>query len=139
MRTSAAVLIFSTCLSACDNATEPDPERSPIDRAYQTAVTLTSSTCTGITVLNQPTIIDHEPGASTFTLRHATLVYTGTLGANSTWTTDARSDTVGSATHTLTIVGQFNTSGFVADVNAQVTHSDAAPNCSYQVHWVGTR
>ena len=109
---------------------------SPIAGTYQTSVSLTSNTCTGITVQNNPTTVTHDAGATAFTLAHVGQVYNGTLASDLSFTTAPKAIAVGSTTHTLTIGGRFNTGGFVADVTAVVTGSTS---CQYQVHWVGTR
>ena len=119
---------------ACGGAASPPA--SSIAGTYQTAVTLTSSTCTGITVQNNPTTVAHTSGATTFTLAHAGQTYNGTLGANDAFTTAAKPITVGTTTHTLTITGAFTSAGFTADVTAVVTGS---ASCQYVVHWQGTK
>jgi hypothetical protein len=121
--------------AGCSDTIPPQP--SPIAGTYQTAVSLQSSTCTGITVQNNPTTIVHSEGAPSFTLEHAGQTYSGALDiANSTFTTAAKAITVGTATHTLTIVGVFTNAGFTADVTAVVSGS---ASCQYVVHWQGTR
>lgn len=126
----AALLVAASCAGTSSIPT------SPIAGTYQTAVTLTSSTCTGITVQNNPTTIAHTSGATTFTLTHAGQTYNGTLGMNDAFTTAAKPIAVGTTTHTLTISGSFTSGGFVADVTAVVTGS---ASCQYVVHWQGTR
>lgn len=115
----------------------PSTQVSPLAGTYQTAVTLTSNSCSGITVQNNPTTVTHAVGATTFSMAHAGQSYSGTLGANNTFTTAPNSIPVGAATHTLTIAGQFTTNGFTADVTANVAGGGAA--CQYVVRWVGTK
>ena len=127
---------FAALLLAASCAGTSSVPASQIAGTYQTAVSLTSSTCSGITVQNNPTTVAHTAGATTFTLTHAGQTYNGTLGANDAFTTAARPIPVGTTTHTLTISGSFTTAGFVADVTAVVTGS---ASCQYVVHWQGTR
>jgi hypothetical protein len=103
---------------------------------YQTRVTLTSSTCAGVGVQDNPTIIAHTSGTSTFTLSHAGQSYVGTLGTNGSFTTAPKPINVGSTVHTLRTAGTFTTAGFTADVTVVVTGS---MSCGYAVRWAGTR
>jgi hypothetical protein len=112
---------------------------SPIAGTYQTAVSLTSNTCSGITVQPSPTIVTHTAGATGFTMSHAGTSYTGTLAANNSFTTAAKAIPAGSVTHTLSVAGQFATNGFTADVTANVTGSGNGAPCQYVVRWVGTK
>jgi hypothetical protein len=122
-------------LAAVFCASSSAPE-SPIAGTYQTAVTLTSNTCTGISVQNNPTTVAHTAGATSFTLTHVGQVYTATLAADNKFTTASKAIPVGTTTHTLTIAGRFAGGGFTADVTAVVSGS---ASCQYIVHWVGTR
>ena len=125
-------LIIAATL-ACGSTAAP---ASSIAGTYSTTVALTSSTCAGITVQNNPTTVAHTAGATTFTLTHAGQTYTGTLASNNTFTTTAKAIQVGTTTHTLTIAGAFTPNGFTADVTAIVSGSES---CQYLVHWVGSR
>ena len=129
-------VILAGALTACGGNT--DVEESLYAGTYQTAVQLTATTCTGITVQNQPTTVQHQAGSSSITLRHASQDYTGTVDAAGAFTTVPKAISAGNATHTLTIGGRFAGGGFTADVQAQVT-STGAPACTYTVHWIGTR
>jgi hypothetical protein len=119
----------------CHNA-PPAPAASPIAGTYQTSVSLTSSSCTGVTVQNNPTTVAHTSGATAFSLTHVGQVYAGSLASDDSFTTAPKSIPVGTTAHTLTIAGRFTGAGFVADVTAVVTGSTS---CQYLVHWVGTK
>jgi hypothetical protein len=112
---------------------------SAIAGTYQTAVTLTSNSCTGIVVQNNPTTVAHTSGATTFTLTHAGLAYNGTLGPSNSFSTAPKPIEAGSVTHTLTIVGSFGTNAFTADVTANVTGTGNGEPCQYVVRWVGSK
>lgn len=132
-----SALFGAIALAACSSGTDEDP--SPIAGTYQTAVSITSNSCTGIAVSPNPTRISHSAGATTFTLTHANNTYNGTLGANNTFTTSSKSIVAGSATHTLSIAGQFTTDAFTATVTVNVTGSGNGAPCTYVVHWDGTK
>jgi hypothetical protein len=112
---------------------------SAIAGNYQTAVSLTSNGCTGIAVQNNPTLVTHTAGATTFTMAHAGTEYQGTLAANNSFTTTPKPVVAGSVTHTLTIAGQFGTNSFTADVTVAVTGSGNGAPCQYVVRWVGSK
>jgi hypothetical protein len=112
---------------------------SPIAGTYQTAVSLTSNSCTDIAVQNNPTVVTHTAGATAFTMTHAGTQYQGTLAANNSFTTAPKGVVAGTATHTLSIAGQFGTNAFTADVTVAVTGSGNGAPCQYAVRWVGTK
>ena len=133
-----AALALPLALLACSSTTPPGSEGSAIAGTYATAVTLTQSTCTGITVQPNPTVIAHTAGSTTFTLTHAGQTYTGTLAANDAFTTAPRTIGTGATASRITIAGTFQGTGFTADV--QVEQGTGTPQaCAYTVHWVGTR
>lgn len=135
------VALAATTAAACGGSSKTTGSNgnpvSPLAGTYQTAVTLASNSCSGITVQNNPTTVAHAVGATTFTMSHANQSYSGTLGANNAFTTSPNAIPVGATTHTLTIAGQFTTNAFTADVTANVTGGGAA--CQYVVHWIGTK
>ena len=131
-------LLGAFLLAACSNATDGGSQ-SPIAGTYQTDVTLASSSCTGITVQDNPTRVSHTTGSTTFTLTHAGNTYSATLGANNTFTTTPKPIVAGTATHTLSIAGQFTTDAFTATVSVSVTGTGNGAPCQYVVHWVGSR
>jgi hypothetical protein len=135
----ALVLACGGGSSSPTGSTNQQQQTSALAGTYQTAVSLTSNTCTGISVQNNPTTVVHAPGATTFTMSHAGQTYTGALGTNNAFTTQPKPIEAGSVTHTLTIAGQFTTNGFTADVTVNVTGTGNGAPCQYVVRWVGTK
>ena len=132
-------LLLAAALPACSGTTDPSIEQIHVAGTYGTVVTLTENTCTGITVQSLPTSVAHTEGSTSLTLTHGPLTYTGTLTTAGAFTTTPRTvGDPGGPQSTLSIAGQFSTTGFVADVTVTVT-SSTAPNCGYKVHWVGTK
>jgi hypothetical protein len=136
-----AVVFLLACGGGSKTTGTPNPSAqvSAIAGTYQTAVSLTSNTCTGITVQNNPTTVAHTSGSASLTLTHAGQTYNGTLASNNSFTTQAKAIVVGTVTHTLTIAGQFTTNGFTADVTVPVTGTGNGAPCQYVVRWVGTK
>lgn len=138
-----AALILAACGSGSGKSAGPtggnNTPTSPIAGNYQTAVSLTSNSCTGIVVQPNPTLVSHTAGATAFTMTHAGTEYQGTLAANNSFTTAARAIPAGTVTHTLTISGQFTTNGFTADVTVNVTGTGNGAPCQYVVRWVGSK
>jgi hypothetical protein len=128
-------------LVACgSNPSDAEPALLAVAGTYTTAVTLQSSTCTGITVQNMPTTVTHVAGATALSISHASLTWTGQVQTNGAFTTSSRSVTVGTdAVHTLTIAGTFSTTGFDATVTVTVTQTAAPQTCGYVVKWIGTK
>jgi len=145
-------IAFSVALAACSSddgapstpadagsgADARDPTLLYVAGQYPTAVTLTQSTCQGIQVASMTTTVTHEAGATALSLRHAGVMYGGTIERDGAFLTEPQS--VGSAaeTHRLTISGRFSTTGFDATVTAEVTRN-AGPVCTYSVSWIGTK
>ena len=141
----ARLLVFvSALVCGCGDSSPPatpdapDPNALRVGGQYSTSVSLQQSTCQGIQVMDNPTNVAHVPGASALTLTHAGIDYPGTVANDGSFTTTAVPVTVGSDTHTLTIVGHFSATGFEATVSAAVTRT-ASPVCDYVVGWVGTK
>ena len=132
------MFVIGLTIAACASASSPnDPELS-VGGSYPTVVSLAASTCTGITVQSMATSVSHASGSTAVVLTHAGQAYSGTVSTAGAFTTTPKAVTAGSDTHTLTISGQFTTSGFTATVNASVT-SPSSPACTYSVQWVGTK
>ena len=132
------MFLFGVAVCACASTSSPGDPVLTVGGDYPTAVTLVTSTCTGITVQSQPTSVSHASGSNTVVLTHAGLAYNGTVATTGVFTTTPKAVTAGNDTHTLTISGQFTTSGFTATVAAAVTGS-GNPACAYSVQWVGTK
>jgi hypothetical protein len=106
---------------------------------YDTAVALAETTCTGITVAPNPTTVTHTAGAARLQLSHAGATYSGSLGADGSFSTDPLAVPDGQgATHTVGISGRFTLTGFTATVTVDVTRAGAAA-CRYVVRWTGTK
>jgi hypothetical protein len=105
--------------------------------SYDTRVTLLpGGTCSGVTVEDAVTTVDHVPGASSLRLIHAGVSHSGTVDASARFQTTARTVVVGAATYRLTLAGQFSVSGFEATATVEQTSPTA---CAYSVEWLGTK
>ena len=131
------MFLFGLAMSACASTSSPGDPVLSVGGDYPTAVSLISSTCTGIGVQSQATSVSHASGSATVVLTHAGLAYNGTVASNGTFTTTPKAVVAGADTHTLTISGQFTTTGFTATVSVAVT--GPSPACAYSVRWVGTK
>lgn len=143
----AVVLLWAGACSGGDpdaggpadaGAVDADPSVLAIAGQYATEVSLEESSCSGIMVQSMTTTVSHEPGATELTLRHAGQTYAGGVERDGAFATEPHD--VGSAAelHTLTIAGQFSTTGFEATVDAAVSRN-GTPDCDYVVSWVGTK
>jgi len=133
-------LLLAVALSGCssDGSTPLDPDVLRVAGTYATAVTLGQSSCTGIEVADNPTTVSHVPDALDVTLTHAGNAYPGTVQRDGSFATSPRTVGAPADAHTLTITGQFSTTGFEAMVTADVSRN-GSPACSYVVSWVGTK
>ena len=130
---SAAVAV------ACGDSSGPTPSTElQVAGTYDTAVTLTQNTCTGITVQRFSTSVTHTPGATTLTLTHAGNSYSGTVQRSGAFSTTPKAVGSGSEIHTLTIAGTFSTTAIDATVTADVQRTGSA-NCQYTVKWAGAK
>jgi len=105
--------------------------------SYQTRVALVpGGTCSGVTVEDAVTTVDHVPGGGTLTLTHAGVTHSGTVDASARFQTAARTVVVGAATYRITLAGQFSVSGFEATATVEQTSGET---CAYSVEWLGTK
>jgi hypothetical protein len=129
-------------LAACGSAAYgTSPTKISVGGTYSTVVSLTANTCgSSITVQNNNTVVTHSAGATGFGMQHASVNYTGQLDLYGHFTTNVVQVVAqdGTSTSSLSVVGDFSTTGFVADVNVSVVRN-TPPNCAYTVHWIGTR
>ncbi len=132
------MFLFGVAMTACASASSPGDPVLAVGGNYPTAVTLVASSCTGITVQSNATTVSHAAGSNSVSLTHAGQSYSGTVSNTGSFSTTPKAVAAGSDTHTLTINGQFTTSGFTATVAASVT-SPSSPACTYSVQWVGTK
>jgi hypothetical protein len=137
----SVMVACAALMAACSESSSPGPivPTPTIAGTYQTSVSLTANTCTGITVQDNPTVVGHTTGASAITLTHAGSTYSGTLAQDSTFITAPNAITVGTATHTITLAGKFRPNTFTADATSNVTGTGSGAPCQYVVHWVGTK
>jgi hypothetical protein len=126
--------VFVFIVAACAHA--PGAAGRSFGGTYHTTVSLTSSNCSGVGVMDNPTTVAHTAGAATFTMTHAGQTYTGTVSRDGRFVTAPKPIVVGPVTHTLTIKGVFGAGKFTADVHADVSGS---MTCKYVVHWVGSQ
>lgn len=120
-------------------STSPSPGQLSVAGEYATEVAIQESSCPDLEVQPMTTTVEHEPGSSDVDLTHAGTTYDGSLQPNATFQTAAKSVVADGERHTLSIVGRFSATGFVARVDA-VREQDQAPKvCEYVVTWVGTK
>jgi len=132
-------LLLAVVLSGCSSdGSALDPDVLRVAGTYSTAVAVGQSSCASIVVADNPTTVSHVPDALNLTLTHAGNVYTGTVQRDGSFATSPRAVGEPAETHTLSIAGQFSTSGFEARVTADVSRN-GSPACSYVVSWVGTK
>ena len=133
-------VILSCFVSSCSESNGPEDERLFVGGTYATQVSLTQNSCTGINVQPLPTTVSHAEGATTLSIQHGPLTYTGTVSSSGSFTTTPNvvQDPPAGIQTTLTIAGQFSRTGFVADVTANVL-KNTPPDCAYTVHWIGTK
>lgn len=104
---------------------------------YQTRVTLfPGGTCSGVTVQDNLTVVEHPPGSSTLTLTHAGLSYPGTVDPSAHFQTAPRTVVVTPAQYRIALSGLFTPTGLEATVSVEQTDPIA---CTYSVQWVGTK
>jgi hypothetical protein len=135
-------VVFAVLIPACAGSTGPANEVLQVAGTYATAVSLTANSCGNtITVQPNPTVVTHVAGATTISLQHGPVTYSGTVTSAGAFTTQpvVVNDAGNGVQSTLTIAGQFATTGFTADVSVGVVQTQAPTTCAYSVHWVGTK
>ena len=144
------LVLLGVSLTACnddDNPPDTEPSATSASSAssatgdpgdpsgtYETRVALTGTTCAGIEVEDQSTVVDLAGG--TVTLTHGPLTYTGTLNAQGAFTTEPVQVDVGPDTHRLAVAGSLHDERLEAVVTAHVT---GGQTCDYQVSWRGSK
>ena len=123
----------------CSSSVGPSSLLS-VGGTYQTAVALVSgrNTCNGVTVADNPTVVDHTPGSATVGLTHAGTRYDGQVQVNGSFTAGPKTVVIAGTAYVISPSGQFSTRGFTASIPVQVT-SPAGPACEYLVSWTGTK
>jgi hypothetical protein len=138
-RAATLALASLAVVAACgDSSSGPTPTELSVGGTYNTAVTIQSSTCTGITVQQFVTTVAHTPGATTLTLTHAANPYSGTVQRNGAFATAPKVFNGPGEIHTLTIAGTFSTTAIDATVTAVVQRTGST-NCQYVVKWAGPK
>ena len=116
-----------------------DPGELSVAGEYATEVLVQESSCPDLEVQPMTTTVEQEPGDFDVDLTHAGIRHDGSLQPNGAFQTTAKSVVADGQRHTLSMVGRFSTTGFVARV-AAVREQDQAPKvCEYVVTWVGTK
>lgn len=129
---------FILLCGACGSDDPAGPKQISVGGQYATAVTLENNSCPAITVQNNPTTVAHTAGATALTITHAGNSYTGTVQPSGSFSTTPKAVGTGEV-HTLTIAGQFSTTGFDAIAAVDVQRTSAPLTCHYDVHWIGTK
>lgn len=106
---------------------------------YPTRATVIASrnTCDNVTVEDHPTTVSHTAGATAISLTHAGSTYSGTVDSSGRFSTLAVDFAFPQADYSISLSGQFSTSGFTATV--ELTKRASGRTCTYAVGWVGTK
>jgi hypothetical protein len=113
--------------------TPPPTPLVSVGGTYTTAVALTENTCGPVEIQALPTTVEHAPGSAAFQLTHGGS-YTCSLSGAS-FTCQPRAFDVNGRAETVTVDGQFRTTGF--DATARIAVQPAG--CAYAVRWTGTK
>jgi hypothetical protein len=128
MRRMALCAVLIACGGSSESA------QLSVGGNYPTTVALVpGGSCTGVQTQNNTTAVAHSPGAGSLTLTHAGNSYAGTVTPAGAFTV-AQTPVSGGA-FTVSMTGQFSTTGFTATV--QVVQQ--SPACQYDVSWTGTK
>ena len=142
-----AVALSVSALTACGGSSNegpttpatPAPPVLSVGGGYQITPTLVANACGEVQVLPGPASVVHTAGATTFSLTHVNVSYSGTVDPRGAFTTTPRAIALGGgSTDTITIAGTFSTAGFDAMVTVEANHAGAAP-CVYTVRWAAAK
>jgi hypothetical protein len=101
---------------------------------YPTAVALVpGGSCGTVQVQDNATVVAHSPGAASLTLTHAGNNYAGSVTSTGAFTVPQTQ--VGGGAFSISMTGQFSTTGFTATVHV----AQQSPSCQYEVSWTGTK
>lgn len=117
-----------------------EPDQLSVGGTYATVVALVpgQNTCTGVTVADNPTVVDHVAGATAVGLTHGGTRYPGQVQPTGQFTAGPTTVTVAGTGYLISLSGQFAVRGLTATV--LVTRNEAGGgSCGYQVSWVGTK
>lgn len=106
---------------------------------YATRATVIAdrNTCGSVTVQDNPTTVTHTAGGSEISLSHAGSTYRGSIDTAARFSTPAANFPFPDADYTISINGQFSTTGFTGTV--ELIKRVGATTCTYAVTWVGTK
>ena len=128
----------STTSPSPANTTPGTPSPTSFAGSYTTRVTLTSNNCGTINVQDNPTTVTHDAASGAVTFTHVGFTYSGSVKADSTFTTTPRGVNVNDGfNYSIAIAGRFRPLAFDADATVDRTGGSAA--CRYIVHWAGSR
>ena len=138
--TWAGAFAVAACGAATSSPT-PTTAELTVGGTYPTEVSLVAgkNTCGAVTIQANPTVITHTSGASTFSLVHTSIVTTGSVKRDGSFTTDLTTLVIGSTSYKIGITGQFLTNGLTAVVHLDVTQPGPPATCSYEVQWTATK
>lgn len=128
-------------LFGCSTTTiDPPSDLLAVAGTYPTVVALVpgQNTCTGVTVENNPTVVEHTAGSGTVALTHAGTRYDGQIANTGQFSAGPKTLLISGTTYVISMTGQFAIRGLTADITVQATPA-AGPACSYKVSWVGTK
>jgi hypothetical protein len=130
-----AVALAAAC-SSDNGSTDPVDDEISVGGTYQTAVTMVSNSCPGQTIQQHPTIVNHEPGATALSFRHAGSTYTGSLDADGSFTTPPVTQTFDGIAFTISLSGDFTETAMDALVLVEAARQ---PPCSFTARWAGPK
>ncbi|MEW5915517.1 MAG: hypothetical protein AB1762_03895 [Gemmatimonadota bacterium] len=114
----------------------PAPAPVTFSGTYSTRVTLAQSTCGTVVVQDNPTVVTHNATTQAVTLTHAGITYSGTVQADSSFSTEPRPVEVNDGSqYIIQISGRFRVRAFEAD--ATVDRARQGATCRYVVRLVG--
>lgn len=137
---SVRALGFFVSLIGCSTTSEGPSGLLAVSGTYSTVVALVpgQNTCTGVTVENHPTVVDHTAGSGTVALTHAGTRYEGQVQTSGQFSAGPKTLLISGTTYVISMTGQFATRGLAADITVQATPA-AGPACGYKVSWTGTK
>ena len=137
-----AAVVIAALIPACSTSSGPEPQKLSVAGTYSTAVSMSENSCGNtVSISPLPTIVAHTAGAAAIGLTHG-ISHTGTVAANGSFTTQPtviNDPSSGGVQSTITIAGQFNLTGFIADASVDVVQAQQPTTCRYKVHWIGTK
>jgi hypothetical protein len=135
--TMGLALALIACGSSSGSPAEP-PSSTGFAGTYATHVTLKEDACGAITVQDNATTVTYAEATRAVTFTHAGTTYSGSVAADSTFTTEPRSVSVGDGySYEIALAGRFGNASFEAD--ATVDRTGMGDACRFVVHWAGSK